>query len=124
MAKDRESAETPEQTLARLQAAASPGGQVNPASQTSGARYSPPLPLVRFREGYAIDQVDAFLDRSPRCTPEEVRDARFSTVRLIRGYDEDVVDALLDDVVAWLSEGADVRRRIAGWRPSDRLPRR
>jgi DivIVA domain-containing protein len=36
-------------------------------------------------------------------TPEDVRNKQFTTVRLREGYDEDEVDAFLDDAAATIA---------------------
>src|SRR5687768_10461870 len=50
-------------------------------------------------------------------TPEDVRNKQFTTVRLREGYDEDEVDAFLDEVEAELTrllrENADLRAKLA-----------
>src|SRR5437868_3755948 len=69
-------------------------------------------------------------------TPEDVQNKRFSTVRFKEGYDEEEVDAFLDEVEAelrrLLGENTDLRARpagAAGFRtriphPAQGLPRR
>src|SRR4051812_31806569 len=51
-------------------------------------------------------------------TPEDVQNKRFSTVRFKEGYDEEEVDAFLDEVEAelrrLLGENTDLRGRPAG----------
>lgn len=63
------------------------------------------------REGYAIEDIDAFLDRladaadrGERLAPL-VESARFRPVRLRAGYDMGEVDDFLDEVVAASAEG-------------------
>ena len=109
------SGETPEETLARLRA----GSKSSTAgvASTTGPRYSPPLTTVRYKEGYRIDDVDDFLDRVHDLSPEQVRAVRFHVVRLTRGYCEEVVDALLDDIAGWLGSGVGVRQAIGKWSP-------
>lgn len=50
-------------------------------------------------------------------TPEEVRNKQFTTVRLREGYDEDEVDAFLDEIEAELArllrENEELRQRVA-----------
>ncbi|MSZ50015.1 MAG: DivIVA domain-containing protein, partial [Actinobacteria bacterium] len=50
-------------------------------------------------------------------TPEEVRNKQFTTVRLREGYDEDEVDAFLDEIEAELArllrENDELRQRAA-----------
>ena len=74
------------------------------------------LPRTRFRDGFAIDEVDALLDRCVEAlraceqgrpspiTPEEIVGAQFRHVRFGEGYDADAADDLLDRVVARLRE--------------------
>ena len=59
---------------------------------------------VRFKEGYAVDEVDDFLDRISKgaVTAEQVRNKTFTTVRFKEGYDVDEVDDFLDKVYAQL----------------------
>ena len=51
-------------------------------------------------------------------TPEDVQNKRFSTVRFKEGYDEEEVDAFLDEVEAelrrLLGENTDLRARPSG----------
>ena len=73
-------------------------------------RLGPPAPdgflRVRWREGYARRQVDAFVDEAvqavtsgdPTMRPEDVRAVRFTPVRLRSGYDMRAVDEFLDAV--------------------------
>ena len=89
-------------------------------SDSIGPRYSPPLKTVRLTEAYQIDEVDNFLERADKLSPEEVGTVKFRTVRFSRGYREDLVDALLDDVAGWLTSGVDVRQAITNWSPSNR----
>lgn len=71
--------------------------------------------IVRGREGYAIEEVDRFLDRlaaalggrPPSMTAEQVAAQRFSPVRMRAGYDMGDVDAFLDRAAA------ELRRRHA-----------
>lgn len=72
------------------------------------------LPRTKFREGYALADVDAFVDRVARALEEqgrghrpsvsgdEVRDVRFKATKFAEGYDQDAVDDLLDRVRATL----------------------
>ncbi|KIX74071.1 cell division protein DivIVA, partial [Streptomyces sp. MBRL 10] len=50
-------------------------------------------------------------------TPEDVRNKQFTTVRLREGYDEDEVDAFLDEVESELTrllrENEDLRAKLA-----------
>ncbi|NRD26787.1 DivIVA domain-containing protein [Frigoribacterium sp. VKM Ac-2836] len=70
---------------------------------------------VRFRGGYAMDDVDAFLERirttlaayeqgtaSGVLTAVDVVDSRFRPTKFKEGYDQDEVDDFLDQVVAAL----------------------
>ncbi|MBS1673567.1 MAG: hypothetical protein JSS74_06345 [Actinobacteria bacterium] len=72
------------------------------------------LPHTRFRDGFAIDEVDALIDRcveglraceqgrpSP-IAPEEIVMTQFRHVRFADAYDADAVDDLLDRVVVAL----------------------
>ena len=77
--------------------------------------------MTRLREGYRVSDVDDFLDRARRCTPEEVAAVKFRTVRLHPGYDVDVVDALLEELADWLRDGSDIQREIASWSPPDHV---
>lgn len=75
---------------------------------------------TKFREGYLVDDVDAFLDEVVAAlehresgrpgpaplTAEQVRAARFRAVRFGEGYDQDEVDVLLDRLALTLSQGA------------------
>jgi DivIVA domain-containing protein len=64
----------------------------------------PSFSQVRLREGYAIVEVDDFLNRVERgmVTADEVRNVQFTTVRLRSGYNEDQVDDHLDEIEAML----------------------
>jgi len=70
---------------------------------------------TKFREGYAQEDVDDFLDRvqaafaaheqgrvSVELSPEDVTNARFRPTRFRNGYDQDEVDDFLDRVVVAL----------------------
>ena len=82
-------------------------GEERPAGvSTSAALRSTFLPVVRFRDGYDIDEVDAFLERvkdaldhpgtgGDGLTPRDVATAGFTTTSLRRGYDVVAVDRLL-----------------------------
>lgn len=67
---------------------------------------------VRWREGYAIGEVDAFIELavaaldspSPALRPEDVRAARFRPVRVREGYEMAEVDAYLDDLEEQLAK--------------------
>jgi DivIVA domain-containing protein len=80
--------ETPEETLRRLNDAASSRS----APSGPGARF----PTTVLREGYDIEAVDAFLDGIADRTREEIDLVRFPTVHLRRGYAMDAVDDELD----------------------------
>ena len=64
----------------------------------------PVFTVVRWREGYQIDEVDAFLDDiEPRVARgaasglvDEILHVTFGPVRIKRGYDMDEVDHYLD----------------------------
>jgi len=67
----------------------------------------PQFSRTRLRPGYAVEEVDALIDRieatlghQPQAgvaaTAEDVRTARFRTVRLKPGYDQQEVDEALD----------------------------
>lgn len=77
------------------------------AAETEAVRFT----TVRFREGYAMPDVDAFLDdlvqrlRAGHEVAEFVRTARFTPVRLRGGYDMGEVDTFLDRVVAGAAVG-------------------
>lgn len=77
-----------------------------------------PFTTVRLREGYNIDEVDAFLAEMDRALSGRLPDqaladrmtnARFTPVRLRRGYDMEEVDQHLDDLHRLASQG---HRRI------------
>lgn len=70
---------------------------------------------TKFREGYKLDEVDAFLDRvetqlrtggrdrsSAPLTAETVIGQRFTATRFRAGYDQDEVDDFLDRIVTEL----------------------
>lgn len=69
-----------------------------PAGPLPGDRFT----RVRWREGYDIGEVDAFVGRVVAGTVEaaEVQTIRFTPVRLREGYDMGQVDAYLDGVAA------------------------
>lgn len=62
--------------------------------------------VVQFREGYTLDEVDAFIGRAvrslgspaPTLTAQDVRDVRFTPVRMRQSYEMSEVDAYLDDL--------------------------
>jgi DivIVA domain-containing protein len=86
-------AETPEQTIARLAAGSAATDQLR------GPRFT----VVNVVEGYDIAEVDAFIDTIDQRTADEVRGVLFSTVRLRHGYNEDEVDRFLDERAAQLA---------------------
>jgi len=63
---------------------------------------------TKFREGYDMDQVDAFLEQvraslqacerrlPPQLTSEGIVNARFQPTKFRQGYDQDQVDDFLD----------------------------
>lgn len=80
-----------------------------PETKARGKRFT----QVRLREGYSIEQVDAFVERciielargpAAQLAPEDVQNVRFDAVRLQKGYDMGEVDAYLDYVTALLTE--------------------
>ena len=60
----------------------------------------PSFAITRWKPGYAIDQVDAFLATIGSRTAEEINAVEFRTVRFKGGYDEQEVDAYLDACIA------------------------
>jgi DivIVA domain-containing protein len=67
------------------------------------------LPRTRFREGYSIEGVEAFLlevravlDGKTGLTADDIVNSRFRVTRFREGYDQDIVDDFLDRVVAEL----------------------
>lgn len=76
---------------------------------TAGA---PQFSTVRLREGYAMDEVDEFVDRvlatvnghpvARPVTAEEVRTVQFRPVRFSEGYDVMEVDLFLETAERWL----------------------
>lgn len=90
-------------------------------NSTAGDPFAAPAPdrltrpsftTVMFREGYAMEQVDAFIARAaqslgtatPTVRPEDVRAVQFAPVRLREGYDMAEVDAYLDELEQHLAE--------------------
>ncbi|WP_344154585.1 DivIVA domain-containing protein [Nocardioides koreensis] len=90
-------------------------------NSTAGDHFAAPAPdrlthpsftTVMFREGYAREQVDAFILRAaqsldaptPVIRPEDVRAVQFAPVRLREGYDMAEVDAYLDELEQHLAE--------------------
>lgn len=94
--------ETPEETLARLDAASR--AAAGPATEQPRR---PRFKVVRLAETYAMSEVDAFIDTIDQRTVGEVREVHFSTVRL-RGYDKRQVDHFLDEHEARLNGAAGV----------------
>jgi DivIVA domain-containing protein len=80
---------------------------------TSQQRQGPLFTPVRIREGYAPEEVDAFIDRvlatvngqpvERPVTPREIRKVQFTPVRLTEGYDVEEVDNWLDEAEGWLT---------------------
>jgi DivIVA domain-containing protein len=64
---------------------------------TSPAQVS--FSLTRFKPGYAMDQVDAFIAGIADRTVQEMNDVVFKTTRFSPGYDEEEVDAYLDSCI-------------------------
>jgi DivIVA domain-containing protein len=60
----------------------------------------PSFSITRWKPGYAVDQVDAFLATIASRTAEEINAVEFHTTRLKGGYDEQEVDAYLDSCIA------------------------
>lgn len=66
--------------------------------------------VVRMRPGYAIDDVDGFLDRvmagllaeAAPVSPQDIRECRFRTMAFSSAYDEKDVDRFLDRLAAAL----------------------
>jgi DivIVA domain-containing protein len=92
---------------------AGPGGApLAGGSSVRGGRTAPRFSTVRLREGYAIDEVDEFVERvmatvnglpvSRPVTADEIRRVQFRPVRLSEGYDIVDVDAFLDTAEEWL----------------------
>jgi DivIVA domain-containing protein len=85
------------------------------AEDVRAKRFAP----VTFREGYDMEDVDAFLARvqaamaaddegragATDLRPEDVVNARFTPTKFRQGYHQDEVDDFLDEIVA------DLRRR-------------
>lgn len=74
------------------------------------------FPVVRWREGYEIDDVRALLDRIRAAlegyegrgtisdlTARDVERTRFQATKFRAGWDRDVVDAFLDEAIATLT---------------------
>lgn len=98
-------------------AATGPGaGTHSPVPGLTGAALrarAAAFPQTSFREGYDIDQVDAYVAQlaavldgsSPPVTADEVLHARFGYTKFRAGYDQDAVDDLLDEVATTLRRG-------------------
>jgi len=76
-----------------------------------------------------MDEVDAFLRtirdtflglREPSLTPDEIRKKQFSTTRLRPGYDEEEVDAFLDEAESRLAAQVSARREVTATEPESR----
>lgn len=74
----------------------------------------PRFGVTRFREAYAIDSVDDFLQQvgpllegtlPDQALAERIRTVRFALVRLRPGYDMDEVDTYLDQIASLASQG-------------------
>ena len=72
---------------------------------------APRFRVVRFRDAYDIDEVDAFVDRctialdrgdTTDLTAAAIRDVRFTPKRFRPGYDMTDVDRYLDEVATEL----------------------
>lgn len=81
---------------------------MHPQTRAPGERFT----VVRWREGYAIEEVDAFVERCfadlsrgahGDLTAATVRDVRFTPRRFRAGYDMDEVDVYLDEVLTELN---------------------
>lgn len=109
--------ETPEQTLSRLQSAnpvvVSPVVVEPPAVESAAAvpletapSQQPRFTLGRRGSGYAVEQVDAFMDTIDQRTVDEVHKVVFRPPGPFTcGYDVDEVDVFLDGEIA-RKEGA------------------
>ena len=58
------------------------------------------FPRVKWSQGYAIDEVDAFMATVSTKTVDEIENVQFTVVRLRSGYRMDAVDEALDRWVA------------------------
>ncbi|WP_181310299.1 DivIVA domain-containing protein [Nocardioides campestrisoli] len=75
---------------------------MTPFDSQAGRRF----PLTKWREGYAIEEVDAFVHRcelalerrAGAVTEEELRQVRFTPTRFRHGYDQGSVDDRLDQL--------------------------
>ncbi|MCJ7780776.1 MAG: DivIVA domain-containing protein, partial [Acidimicrobiia bacterium] len=92
--------ETPEQTLARLDAASR-----NAARRASDESRKPRFKVRYIAETYDIAEVDTFIDSIDGRTADEIRKVHFRTV-ILRGYDKAKVDQILDEHEARLNPSA------------------
>ena len=81
-----------------------------PGDELRAVRLTP----TKFREGYDMAQVDAFLDRAaaaldehqrgqvPSLSPDDVENVKFAATKFREGYDQDETDDLLDRVIRTL----------------------
>jgi DivIVA domain-containing protein len=60
----------------------------------------PSFSITRWKPGYSVAQVDAFLATIGSRTAEEINGVEFHTTRFKGGYDEEQVDAYLDSCIA------------------------
>ncbi|WP_350274706.1 DivIVA domain-containing protein [Kribbella sp. HUAS MG21] len=91
------------------------GGTATAGGPVAGGQQAPQFSTVRLQEGYAMDEVDEFVDRllatvngqpvARPVTADEVRNVQFRPVRFSEGYDVMEVDAFLDTAQAWLRDG-------------------
>ncbi len=63
-------------------------------------RTAPDFTVTRWKPGYAVEEVDAFLATIDTRTVEEIDAVVFRTTRLMGGYEEKEVDAYLDQCIA------------------------
>jgi DivIVA domain-containing protein len=92
------------------------GGGPRASAMTAAAVEAAVFTQTRFREGYDLEEVDAFLARcaasirwaeggsrpSDPVTADDVVAARFRPTKFRAGYDQDQVDDLLDRIVVTL----------------------
>ena len=78
------------------------GRQVSPwlDEQHGGRPTGEAFPRTKWTQGYARDDVDAFMATISTRTVEEIEKVQFTVVRLSSGYRMDAVDAALDEWVA------------------------
>jgi DivIVA domain-containing protein len=60
----------------------------------------PSFSVTRFKPGYDMGEVDAFIAGIADRTFQEMNDVVFKTTRFSPGYDEQEVDAYLDSCIA------------------------